>query len=83
MARMTERIEIQPRLRPCVLDEDIARKSNIEEKALFHQWIYDKEGRCYGVLELEDGHVVKVASRSFRFLDTKEFMAAFNWENKQ
>ncbi len=88
------KIETGVSLRPCVL---LGNKAHPDERALFHRWVDrayivppspmvggDPGGQMwnvYGLVELEDGSVIKVPASSIRFLDNR--FGDYSWEKKR
>lgn len=68
-------ITISHELRPCLVGAK-------QRRALFHQWYPDSYAGLVGVVEYEDGSVVKVTTKNIRFLDSASKFDGICWDNE-
>lgn len=75
---MISTINIEPKLRPCLIFNTNSNGERYSKRALFHRWVdyrnpfdlYDND-RARAMVELEDGTIEMVPPKLIKFLDPR------------
>ena len=76
--KLNSTINIEPRLRPCLVFATDINGKRYSKKALFHRWVehtsafdpFDQD-KIRAMVELEDGTIQMVTPKMIKFLDPK------------
>ena len=71
-----ETVVVTYELRPCLVG---AKKV----KGLFHRWVEDAHAGSVGIIEYENGKVVRVTPKNIIFLDSASKFDEFDWSTSE
>lgn len=76
MALVVSGYNTAPELRPCFVG---AKKI----KGLFHRWYEDPHAGLVGIVEYENGNVLKHTTKSIQFADSAGKFAEYSWGDEE